>query len=425
MSNLEGALVGMIDRIAVLGGSSLYIPEFIASILSHNLCVQEVTLIGRTEAKLAIVAKFCQRLADKSGFPLKITHTTDLTEGVRDAAFILNNIRVGGMSARLRDEKMPPRFGLIGDETLGAGGIANGLRTLPVLFQIASTIEAAAPNAVMINLTNPLGICMEGLTKYTQLKVVGICDLPETTIKKTIELLRLNGNDWVVDYIGLNHVGWIQDVRVGGRSCMSRAIDRILRENDEFFERALVELFRLIPVKPVHLFFYRDSVLKKQQALARFRAQELQEAEEQILALYADPHLNEIPALTRARNAVWYRDTIVPLIKALSNKAEQRFILCTKNNGAIRDLPEDASVEVPAVVSQKGWVVQPVGSCPRFLKGLFISIKESDRLVVEAVRHRSYEYALQALAVHPLVGSLESARAYLDQVIKDDNLELH
>lgn len=415
----------MIDRIAVLGGSSVYIPEFIASILSHTLCVKEVVLIGRSESKLVTVSRFCQRIFDRCGFPAAVTPTTDLVQGLQGAEFVLNNVRVGGMAARLRDEKLPPRYGMVGDESLGAGGVANALRTLPVLFELAKAVEQACPNAVFINLTNPMGVCVEALTKYSSLNVIGICDLPRTYVKKVASLLRVNESEIFVDYVGLNHLGWIQDVRMHGRSCMGRVLERIEQSQEDGFDQDLIRLFRMIPIRTAGIFFHQDSILRQQQATARFRAEVLHEAEQQILRLYEDPHLSEIPELTRARNAVWYVETIVPLLKALTGQRGHRLILCVRNGNAIRDLPEDGSVEIPVRVSKKGLDPQPVGSCPRFLHGLFAAVKESDRLIIEAVRHRSYECALQSLAIHPLVPSIEAAREFLEQVIKDEDLELH
>lgn len=143
------------------------------------------------------------------------------------------------------------------------------------------------------------------------------------------------------------------------------------------------------------------------------------------MRLYEDEHLADIPDLTRARNAAWYEETIVPLIEALERSEPSEHILCVRNGGAIRDLPDNCSVELAASVSKEGVSVQKVGSCPRFLKGLFFSVKESDRLTVEAVRHRSYEYALQALTTNPLVPSLDAAKAYLQQLMQQERIELH
>jgi 6-phospho-beta-glucosidase len=415
----------MIDRIAVLGGSSVYAPELILSIISHNLNVKEIVLIGREGRKLPLVAQFCQRLLNKSGFPASIVSTTDLAEGVAGARYIINNIRVGGMEARLRDEKLPPKFSMIGDQGLGAGGFANAMRTLPVVLHIAEIVEQVSPDAVFINLTNPIGIIVEALIKHSKLNVIGVSDTPGVYIKKLARLLNREPAEICVNYLGLNHMGWIQDIIIDKRSCMALALERIDAAEEDGFDRDLISLFRVIPTKTVSLYFHADEVLKKQQSCARYRAEVLYEAELQILKLYENENLSELPELTRERNAIWYEDTILPLIEALESKHEEKRILCVKNEGAIRDLPEDCSVEIQADVSKKGIKPHKVGNCPHFLRGLFIGCKESDRLTIEAVRHRSYEYALQALTIHPLVPSLDTAKKFLDRIIKDEHLELH
>lgn len=415
----------MIERITVLGGSSVYIPELILSIVSHNVNVREVCLVGRDGPKLPLVAGFCQRLLDKSGHPGKIIATTDIDKGVAGARYIINHVRVGGMQARIRDEKIPPKQGMVGDESLGAGGFANAMRTLPVVMRMAERVEAVAPEAIFINLTNPMGICVDALVRYSKIPVIGVCDLPGMCVKQIAELLRHDAQQLEVDYIGLNHLGWIQDVKIDGRSHMSRLLERLEHHQDDGFDYALIDLFRMIPTRTVSLYYHQDEILKHQQACSRFRAEVLHEAEKQILKLYQDDHLAEVPELTRARNAVWYEETIVPLIEALESKKDRETVLCVRNDGAVRDLPDDCSVEIPVQVGKKGLKPRKVGSCPRFLKGLFQAVKESDRLTVEAARHRSYEYALQALTINPLVPSLDAAKRFLDRLIKDEQLELH
>lgn len=415
----------MIDRIAVVGGSSVYTPEFVLSLIAHNIKVKEIVLIGRPGPKLPIVTAFCQRLLKRSGYPTRIIGTVDLAEGIQGAKYILNHIRVGGMRARLRDEKLPIRFGMIGDECLGAGGFASALRTLPVVFDIAHTIERVNPEASVINLTNPMGIVVEALNKYTGLKVIGACDLPGKCIKRLADLLEVSPSDLRVDYVGIYQMGWIQDVKIDDRSCMTRILERLDCERDDGFDCDLIDLFRMIPTRTTSMYFHRDEILKRQKTCARFRAEVLWEAERQILRLYENESLSEIPELTRQRNAVWYQETIVPLIAALEQGTEREQVLCVRNSGAIRDLPEDCSVELPVRIGSKGWEARPVGSCPRFLKGMFLSVKESDRLTVEAVRHKSYEYALQALAINPLVTSMDAAKRFLDRVVKEEKIELH
>ncbi len=415
----------MIERIAILGGSSVYTPELILSVISKNLNVKEIVLLGHPGRKLELVAAFCQRLIDKSGFPAKVLPATDVKEAVAGAKYVVNHIRVGGMTARMRDEMIPPRFGMVGDETLGPGGIANAMRTLPVVLDLARQIEEVNPDTTFINLTNPLGIIVEGLIRYSSLNVVGVCDLPGTYARKVARVLQHDQDDVCVDYVGLNHLGWIQDVKVGGRSRMSYLLEQLEGHEEDGFDYDLIELFRMIPTRNTGMYFHRAEVLKRQKSGSRFRSEVLHEAETRILELYEDPNLNEVPDLMRKRNAMWYEETIVPLIVALEGSKERCVILCMRNNDSIRDLPEDVSVEIPATVSNKGIQPRKIGSLPRFLRGLFLAAKESNRLTVEAVVHQSYENALQALTINPFVPSLETAKRFLDNMIKDEKLKLH
>jgi 6-phospho-beta-glucosidase len=206
---------------------------------------------------------------------------------------------------------------------------------------------------------------------------------------------------------------------------MSRLLELFEERLDDGFDYELIELFRMIPTRTTGTYFHRERIVKSQQSCARFRSEILHEAEVQILHQYDDKHLCELPELTRQRNAMWYKSTIVPLIEALEGRREKRVILCMRNGDSIRDLPENASVEIPAQVSRKGVRPVKVGSLPRFVKGMYLAAKESDRLTVEAIRHHSYELALQALAINPFVPSVDTARRFLDHVIKEEHLELH
>lgn len=415
----------MIDRITILGGSSVYTPELILSIIARNLNVKEIVLLGQEGRKLQLVAGFCQRLINKSGFPATVTASTDVRQAVVGAKYILNHIRVGGMQARMRDEMLPPKYGMVGDENLGAGGFSNAMRTLPVIFGIAREIEEVNPEATFINLTNPMGIVVEGLIKYTNLNVIGVSDLPGVYMRKVAAVLQESMDNLRFDYVGLNHLGWIQDVKIERRSCMSRLLEILEGHQEDGFDYELIDLFRMIPTRKTGMYFHRSEILKKQRACSRFRSEILHEAEQRILKLYEDEHLNAIPDLTRQRNAIWYEETILPLVEALENKTERDVILCVRNGGCIRDLPEDSSVEIPAAVSRDGIKPRMVGSLPRFLKGVFLSSKESDRLTVEAIRHRSREYALQSLTINPFVPSLDTAKKYLERIVKDEHIELH
>ena len=415
----------MIERITILGGSSVYTPELIQALISSSLEVQEVVLLGKGGRKLEIVARFCQRLLKRQEVPLEITVSTDPKEAIRGARYILNNIRVGGMKARMRDEVLPAKFGMLADENLGAGGFSNAFRSLPAVLAYARLIEKEQPDAVFINVTNPIGMVIDMLVKETTLHAVGVCDLPVAYTAKVARILDRPPEEIFVDYIGLNQLGWIQDVKVNGCSRMRQLLEILETTKEPGFDHDLIKLFRMIPTRNTGLLFHRDKAVQNQQAQARVRAEVLYETELQILQLYDDEMLDVIPDLTRERQAQWYENSVVPLIAALEQPEPRNAILCVQNKGFIRDLPEDSSVEISSTVSSAGIQPRKAGSLPRFLRGLLLANKDSERLTVEAVLKSSYSDALQALTINPFVPSLEVAKKYLDRVIKEDKIELH
>ncbi|HDP35231.1 MAG TPA: hypothetical protein ENN29_09005, partial [Candidatus Hydrogenedentes bacterium] len=313
---------------------------------------------------------------------------------------------------------------MIGSDCLGAGAVINALRTLPVVFEFARIIEEVNPRAFFINLTNPVGILVEALYRHYSLKVAGINDLPAVYHRKIADMLGRPPHKIHLNYLGLHDMGWIQDVKAGGASRMRQVLDLVAKSDDADYDHSLVDLFHLIPTRHAGLYFHRNEALKYQQSCARFRSQLLQDAEKRILRLYANPALNSIPDLTRQRNALWYEYTLVPLLEALEKPKATTMALCVQNQGAVSDLPEKCSVEVPVSVNNKGFKAVRVGLLPRFLKGFFCAVKESDRLAIEAARHHSYECALQALIVNPFVPSIDKAREYLERAIRQDKLEL-
>ncbi len=415
----------MIDRIALNGGSGVNTPAFVASIIAKNLPVAEVALIGRSECKLNLVAAFCQRLLDKNGFPTRVIPTCSLEEGVRGASYVINQIRVGGMAARVRAERVPPCFGMIGDEGVGAGAIMNAIRSVPEVLKIAKEVEQVNPDCYFINLTNPVGILVEAIHQNTNLKVVGACNAPMFCVSKLCEILHVDPELLDVDYFGLNHFGWIQDIRANGRSQLDRLVDRIYKKQLNGFDPEIVRVFRMVPVPFVSFYFRTNALLKRQQARVKYRGEELLEMEQELLRTYQANATTELPQRLKDRNPVWYKTAVLPLISALESESSMEMICCIPNRGCIRDLDEDASIEVTTRVDKKGIVpARQIGESPPLLKGIFNTLKTSDRLAIEAAIKRSYDLALQALAIHPLVSSIAMAEKYLEHTNQEENLGL-
>jgi 6-phospho-beta-glucosidase len=324
----------------------------------------------------------------------------------------------------MRDEKIPPQFDMVGNESLGAGGIINLLRTLPVVFEFAETIQEVNPKALFINVTNPVGSVVEALFRYSSLKVVGVSDLPGIYSRKIADLLGREPEAIQVNFVGIFDLGWIQDVKVDGLSRMNQLLSHIENSEDDDLDHGLIRLFRMIPTRALGMYFHRQEILKQQQKCARFRSEILYDMEKRLLKMYQKPTLNTVPDLARTRNAHWYEYTLIPLLQQFESDEPANNILCVENKGSITDLPDGCSVEVPVCITAKGVKPRKVGMLPRFLKGLFCSLKESDRLAIEAVKHNSYDNALQALAVNPFVPSLTKAKDLLDRVIRQEHFNL-
>lgn len=190
--------------IAVLGGSGAATPELAASLREAGVDGIELRLVGRDAAKLDIVAAAAAALA---GPRIRVTRATRVAAGVAGAAIIVNQVRVGGLRARLFDESFPIELGVPGEETLGAGGFANALRTVPVVLDLMRDVQRETPGAWVVNLTNPAGIVHQALGRATSLKAITVCDSPVTLAEGVG-----GGTGATVDYLGLNHAGFLTGV---------------------------------------------------------------------------------------------------------------------------------------------------------------------------------------------------------------------
>jgi 6-phospho-beta-glucosidase len=172
------------------------------------------------EGKNKIVSGLASRMLDAAGMHPEMLLTANLNEAVKGADYVLAQVRVGKMEARIRDEKVPQKYGLLGQETTGAGGFMNGLRTIPVLMNIAEAIKQNAPDAWLINFSNPSGLVAEALLNNTDVKMIGLCNIPYKMVKVAKEFSHA-GDDFDYDFMGLNHLCWMTGVYTGGRNVLN------------------------------------------------------------------------------------------------------------------------------------------------------------------------------------------------------------
>ncbi|MGC9053946.1 MAG: hypothetical protein ACP5KS_08690 [Candidatus Hydrogenedens sp.] len=293
----------MITRLAVLGGSSVYIPVFLSALMQNNVRLKEIILIGKNPEKLNIVASFCKRMIDNIGYPIRIKETTSIETGIEGAHIILSHIRVGGFLARIDYEKRPVNYDLIGDESFGAGSFLNAFYTIPVMLEIGKKISSINPSAYIINMTNPMGLVVETLTRFAGLKqVIGICESSTSDKKIISQLFNVSEKHIRIQYIGLYHLGAICDVYLRNKSIMMELIDKLEKENIPSFDNQLISSFNIIPSRALNIFLRKSDYLKEQKKKSQFRSEMLYEHESKILNIYKNPEIATIPDVVYERN---------------------------------------------------------------------------------------------------------------------------
>jgi 6-phospho-beta-glucosidase len=369
------------------------------------------------EEKLSIVGGLAQRMVARAGSPFAVRLVTDRLDAIRDAAFVLTQIRVGRLAARRLDELIPRRLGYIGQETTGPGGFAKALRTIPVILEVARQMEEHAPGAMLINFTNPAGIITEAVLTHSPISVIGLCNGPIGTRKNIVRALDTSDREVTMRYFGLNHLSFAAGITKGGRDVTDALIDSLAGAAGET-DAAILRGLRLVPSGYLQYFYKRPEMLAAQLGEEQSRAERVMEIEDELLRLYRDPNLAEKPAILEQRGGAWYSTVATSVISAIVRNAGEVHIVNTRNRGAIPDLPAESAVEVPAVVDARGATPVVQGPLPLRVRGLVQQVKAFEQLTVEAAVTGDRETALWALVNHPLVRSYRAATQLVDALVE-------
>jgi 6-phospho-beta-glucosidase len=323
---------------------------------------------------------------------------------------------VGGQQARHRDESLV-RHGIVGQETTGAGGFAKAIRTIPKILEIAARVRAKAPGAWVVNFTNPSGIVTEALLRHGGVEAVGLCNIPVETRMEAAKALSAPPESLELDWVGLNHLGWVRRVRLAGEDITDAVIGMLsggpANIPDLDYGPDLFAALRMIPSPYLRYFYATEDMVATLQAQPKTRAQVVMELEDRLFAYYRDPATHEKPALLSERGGAWYSRVALSVMEGLLSPVPRVEVVNTLNRGALPWLPDDAVVEVPAEVSSFGVKVRPIEPVPEEILGLIRQVKSYERLTIEAAITQSREKALLALMANPLVRTLAKARAVL------------
>ena len=427
----------------MLGGGGFRTPLVYAALAATGSGVTDVVLQDTDASRLHVMDHVLAtvRAAAPDEAP-RVTTTTDLDTALGGADFVFSAIRVGGLAARVQDERVALGLGVLGQETTGPGGIAYGLRTIPVARHVAERVRAVAPEAWVINFTNPAGMITEAMQAVLGRRVVGICDTPITMAKRAARLLGVpDGVPLDLDYVGLNHLGWLRGLRHDGTDLLPRLLadDALLgaTEEGQLFGLDWVRELGALPNEYVYYYdFTREAVaaivgagptrgefLRGQQDAFYAAAQGDPPRAHALWASARDERESSYMAAEHAgalrggdtgvADVGGYEGVALALMRAITDDERSTMILNVANGSTVSALPPDAVVEVPVTVGRHG--PEPHAVTPPNLHqlGLMAQVKAVERLTIEAAVTGSPDAAEQAFALHPLVDSVTTARSLL------------
>lgn len=422
-------------KLTIVGGGGFRVPLVHAALLADDL-IDEIALLDVDADRLAVIERVLAAQASGRRRPRRTLHT-DPAEALAGADFVFSALRTGGTAARVIDEEVAARHGLIGQETVGAGGIAYALRSIPASLGLARVVAEVAPQAWLINFTNPAGMVTEALSTVHP-RVVGICDSPVALARRAAVAVGVDPDLTEPDYVGLNHLGWLRGLRVDGVDLLPALLADPARlasfEEGRLFGAQLIGDLGALPNEYLHWYyfrreagtgggrgalladqqdrFYRDSPTEPDAALAAWDAVRL-ERERSYGAANRDAAGGfERDAADLASGG--YEGVALAIMRAIARDEPARLILNTPNLGRLADLPDDAVIEAPCVVDGEGVLEEPLKPLPDYARGLVATIKQVERWTIEAATTSSARAARLALTHHPLVDSAAVAAAVLD-----------
>lgn len=427
--------------IVIAGGGSTYTPEIILMLLDNldRLPLRSIKLYDNDEERQNHVAKACEILIKEKDPTIQYVATTDPEVAYTDVDFVLAHIRVGKLEMRSLDEKIPLKYGVVGQETCGPGGMAYGLRSIPGVLENIEYMEKYSPNAWMLNYSNPASIVAEACRRFKpNSRVINICDMPigmEHTIARILGFK--NRKEMCIRYYGLNHFGWWTSIKdKDGKEYIQDLIKHQLKygnclvdddasnyTDSSWFDTAkkVKDIIAIDPTMCPNSYFqyylFGDDMVAHTDPNYTRADQVVDTREKRVFGECA-----RIEKVGTAKDTTLqigiHAEFIVDLATALAFNTHERMLLIVPNNGAISNLEKDAMVEIPCIVGKDGYEPLTVGEIPHFQKGLMEQQVNCEKLVVDAYEQHSYLKMLQALTLNKCVPNANVARKILDDFIE-------
>lgn len=421
-------------KIVTIGGGSSYTPELVEGFIKRydSLPVRELWLVDipEGEEKLNIVGNLAKRMVKKAGLPIEIHLTLDRREALKDADFVTTQFRVGLLAARAKDERIPLKYNVIGQETNGPGGLFKGLRTIPIILDIVKDMEELCPNAWLINFTNPAGMVTEAVLRHSNWKkIVGLCNVPISIQMGIAKLLEVESSRVHVDFAGLNHMVFGLNVYLDGKNITPDFLEKMSKHKSDTmrniaaidWEPDFIKALGVIPCG-YHRYYYKQAEMLQNEleeaAEQGTRAEVVQQLEKELFELYKDENLDIKPPQLEKRGGAYYSDAACSLIDSMYNDRRDIQPVNTINNGAIASIPNESAVEISSIITKDGPKPIAIGDLPVAVRGLVQQIKSFERVAAEAAVTGSYHTALLAMTINPLLPSDKVAKQILDEMLE-------
>ncbi len=438
-------------KITLIGAAGVRTPLLVHGLASarENIGLEELAFWDVDRERLTVMGRVAEAMARRSGLNARLRMFSDLDRALEGADYVITSIRVGGIDARVKDETIALAHGLVGQETVGAGGFACAMRNLAAMLEYAHRIERVAPNATVINFTNPVGIISQAILNHSGVRILGVCDTPLETFESIAKALDRNPFELKFDYLGLNHLGWVRSIRdAQGGELLPNILSspEIIRKcyRHGLFPAEFIQKLALLPTEYLYFYYFpqiayenlRRSGQSRGQAIAVMNAQlfgKLAAASEADLIDTYENYLRERNASyfsieatageRRKENQELYSEfsgyerIALILLEALRSERPRLIPLTVRNLKSLEDLDSNDAVELPCQVSSSGVQVLPVGRAPEAVRPLLMQVKEYERLTVRASVEHSMEAALAALVKNPLVAQPEIAREVLAEYV--------
>ncbi len=424
-------------KIVTICGGSSYTPELVEGFIKRydTLPVRELWLvdIDQGREKLEIVGALAKRMVKKAGVPMEIKLSYDRKEALAGADFVTTQMRIGRLAARVLDERIPLSYGMIGQETNGAGGMFKAFRTIPVILDIVKDMEKLCPDAWLINFTNPAGMVTEAVIRYTGFqKAIGLCNVPVNMVDGFAKMLSVKEQEVTMEIQGVNHFIFATDVFVNGVSRFEELLYKYanLKGEDTIqmknfvslpYSPAFIQGIQAIPCPYHNYYFFTKEQLEEE--LGQFqkgtvRAEVVSKTEAELFELYANEELDEKPQQLAMRGGAKYSDAACSLIQSIYNDTGDIQYVDVRNRGAISDLPEDSAVEVACRITADGPKPLATGALKLPISGYVQMMKAFERMTVQAAVTGDKNLAVAALNVNPLCPSDALANVVVDELLR-------